>query len=45
MEKRVTYRVLVQKPEGKTPLLKPRRQWEDNIKMDPKEIVSGSRLN
>ena len=28
------YRVLMGKPEGKTPLLRPRRRWEDNIKMD-----------
>jgi hypothetical protein len=27
------YRVLVGKPEGKRPLGKPRRRWEDNIKM------------
>jgi hypothetical protein len=28
------FRVLVGKPEGKTPLGRPRRRWEDNIKMD-----------
>jgi len=28
------YRVLVRKPEGKRPLGRPRRRWEDNIKMD-----------
>jgi hypothetical protein len=28
------YRVLVEKPEGKRPLARPRRRWEDNIKMD-----------
>jgi len=28
------YRVLVAKPEGKRPLGRPRRRWEDNIKMD-----------
>jgi hypothetical protein len=28
------YRVVVGKPEGKIPLGKPRRKWEDNIKMD-----------
>ena len=28
------YRVLVGKPEGKRPLGRPRRRWEDNIKMD-----------
>jgi hypothetical protein len=33
-EGRVVYRVLVGKPEGKRPLGKPRRRWEDNIKKD-----------
>jgi hypothetical protein len=28
------YRVLVETPEGKRPVGKPRRRWEDNIKMD-----------
>jgi len=37
-EKRGVYRVLVRKPEGKRPLGKPRRRWEDNIKMDLKEL-------
>ena len=32
------YRVLVDKPEGKRPLGLPRRKWEDNIKMDLKEM-------
>jgi hypothetical protein len=32
-ERRVVYRVLVRKPEGKRPLGRPRRRWEDNIKM------------
>jgi hypothetical protein len=36
-----TYRILVGKPEGKTPLGRPRRRWEDNIKMDLKEIGWG----
>ena len=31
-EERVVYRVLVGKPEGKRPLGRPRRRWEDNIK-------------
>jgi hypothetical protein len=35
---RGVYRVLVGKPEGKRPLGRPRRRWEDNIKMDLKEI-------
>jgi hypothetical protein len=33
-EKRNAYRTLVGKPEGKRPLGRPRRRWEDNIKMD-----------
>jgi hypothetical protein len=33
-EGRGVYRVLVGKPEGKRPLGRPRRRWEDNIKMD-----------
>ena len=33
-ERRGVYRVLVWKPEGKRPLGRPRRRWEDNIKMD-----------
>jgi hypothetical protein len=32
------YRVLVGKPEGKRPLGRPRRRWEDNIKLDLREI-------
>ena len=32
------YRVLGGKPEGKRPLGKPRRRWEDNIKMDLQEV-------
>jgi hypothetical protein len=34
-------RVLVGKPEGKRPLGRPRRGWEDNIKMDLQEEVCG----
>jgi hypothetical protein len=33
------YRVLVRKPQGKRPLGKPRRRWEDNVKMDLKDVV------
>jgi hypothetical protein len=33
-EGRSVYRVLVGKPEGKRPLGRPRRRWDDNIKMD-----------
>jgi hypothetical protein len=36
-EKRNAYRILVGKPEGKTPLGRPRRRWVDNIKMDLRE--------
>jgi hypothetical protein len=31
---RGVYRVLVGRPEGKRPLVRPRRKWEDNIKMN-----------
>ncbi|KAJ4427685.1 hypothetical protein ANN_25334 [Periplaneta americana] len=37
-ESRNAYRVLVGRPEGKRPLGRPRRTWEDNIKMDLKEV-------
>jgi hypothetical protein len=37
-EKRNAYRSLVGKPEGKRPLGRPRRRWEDNIRMDLREI-------
>jgi hypothetical protein len=37
-EGRVVYRVLVGSPEGKRPLGRSRPRWEDNIKMDLKEI-------
>ena len=33
-DRRGVYKVLVGKPEGKTPLGRPRRGWGDNIKMD-----------
>jgi hypothetical protein len=33
-EKRIAYRILVGKPEGKIPLGRPRRRWADNIKID-----------
>jgi hypothetical protein len=39
-EKLNAYKILVGKPEGKRPLGKPRRTWEDNIKMDLREIGS-----
>ena len=40
-ERKCVYRVLVGKPEGKRPLGRPRRGWEDNIKMDLEEMGSG----
>jgi hypothetical protein len=40
-EGRNVYRVLVGKPEGKRPLGRPRRRWEDGIKMDLGEIGWG----
>ena len=41
-EGREVHRVLVGKPEGKRPLRRPRRRWEDNIKMDLQEVGRGS---
>jgi len=40
-EKRGIYRVLVGKPEGKRPLGRHRRRWEDNIKMDLQKVGCG----
>jgi hypothetical protein len=40
-EGRGVYRVLVGRPESKRPLGIPRHRWEDNIKMDIKEIGMG----
>jgi len=40
-EGRGVHRVLVGKPEGKRPLGRPRRRWEDNINMDLQEVVGG----
>ena len=40
-EGRGVHRVLVGKPEGKRPLGRPRRRWEDNIKMDLQEVGRG----
>jgi hypothetical protein len=39
---RNVYRVLMGKPEGKRPLGKPRRRWEDGIRMNLREIGWGS---
>jgi hypothetical protein len=44
-EGRGVYRVLVGRPEGKTPLGRPRRRWGDNIKMDLRGIgIDGAKL-
>jgi hypothetical protein len=40
-EGRNVYRVLVGKPEGKRPLERPSRRWEEGIKMDVREIGWG----
>jgi hypothetical protein len=36
-EERGVYRVVIEKPEGKRPLERPRRRWEDNINLDLRE--------
>jgi hypothetical protein len=40
-EERKVYKVLVGKPEGKRPLGRPRRRWEDEIRMDLRETGLG----
>ena len=40
-EGRGVYRVLVGKPERKKPLGRPRRRWEDNIKLDLQDVECG----
>jgi hypothetical protein len=40
-EERKVYKVLVGKPEGKRPLGRPRRRWEDRVRMDLREIILG----
>jgi len=40
-EERGVYRVLVGEPEGKRPLVRPRRRRVDNIRMDLQEVVCG----
>jgi hypothetical protein len=37
-DRRVEYRVLVRRPEGKSPLRRPRRKWEDDIKINLQEV-------
>jgi hypothetical protein len=41
-ERRGVYRALVGNPEGRRPLGRPRRRWEDNIKMDLREVGWGA---
>jgi hypothetical protein len=41
-EERNVYRVLMGKPEGKRPLGRPRRRWEEGIRMDLRDIGWGS---
>jgi hypothetical protein len=36
--RRVVYRVFVGKPQGKRPLVRHRRRWEDNIKINHQEV-------
>jgi hypothetical protein len=45
MEKRYAYRVLVRRCEEKRPLARPRRRWENNIKMDLQEAGRGLGLD
>jgi len=40
-DERGVYRVLVGKPEGKSPLGRPRRRWVDKIRMDLQEVGCG----
>ena len=40
-ERRDVYTVLVVRLEGKRPLGRPRRRWEDNVKMDLQEVGCG----
>jgi hypothetical protein len=41
-KRRGTYRILVGKPEGKRPLVRPRRRWDNNIKMVLQEVGWGA---
>jgi hypothetical protein len=43
-KERKVYKVLVGKPEGKRPLGRSRRRWEDRISMNLREIGSGCRV-
>jgi hypothetical protein len=41
-EGRGAYRILVGRPEGRRPLVRPRHRWKDNIKMDLQEVGWGA---
>jgi hypothetical protein len=41
-ERRSEYSVLVENPERRGPLGRPRKRWEDNIKMDLQEVRCGT---
>ena len=43
-EDRASFKILTGKPTGKRPLGRPRRRWEDNIRMDLKEIGINTRI-
>jgi len=40
-KRKCAYRVLLEKPEGYRPLGRPRRRWENNVKMDFHEVEGG----
>jgi hypothetical protein len=44
-ERRGAYRALMGRPEGRRPLERPRRRWEDNIKMDLREVGWGGGMD
>jgi hypothetical protein len=44
-EERNVYRVLMGKPEGKRPLERPRRRWEDGIRIDLRKVGRGCRVD
>jgi hypothetical protein len=44
-EKKGVYRLLVGRPEGRRPLGRPRRRWEDNIKMNVQDVGWGHGLD
>ena len=44
-ERRGAYTALVGIPEGRRPLVRPRRRWDDNIKMDLRDVGWGHKLD